>query len=173
MNFSAPGFPVPHYLLESAHVHAHWISNATQPSDPLLPPSLLPSVFPIIIFFSNETALASGGQSIRVCFPALALQRYAFRSLLVWQVWYPCFPRVSRESSPVQLLGLLKNKYHRSQTFSKGKLIFHSPGSWKAQDQMLASFILRTPILFVQAASTLLYACSEDEGELNVLCLFL
>ena len=39
MDCSTPGFPVLHCLLEFAHTHVHWVSDATQPSHPLLPPS--------------------------------------------------------------------------------------------------------------------------------------
>ena len=39
MDCSMPGFPVLHYLLESAQAHVHWIGDAIQPSHPLLPPS--------------------------------------------------------------------------------------------------------------------------------------
>ena len=38
-----PGFPVSHHLPEFAQVHVHWISDAIQPSYPLLPTS--PSAF--------------------------------------------------------------------------------------------------------------------------------
>ena len=38
-NDSMPGFPVPHYLLEFAQVHVHWLGDAIQPSHLLLPPS--------------------------------------------------------------------------------------------------------------------------------------
>ena len=38
MDCSTPGFPVLHCLLELAQTHAHWVSNAVQPSHPLLPP---------------------------------------------------------------------------------------------------------------------------------------
>ena len=38
---STPGFPVPHYLPEFAQTHFHWVSDAIQPSHPLLPPSPL------------------------------------------------------------------------------------------------------------------------------------
>ena len=54
---SMPGFPVPHHFLEFAQVHVHWISDAIQPSYPLLPSLLLPSVFPSIRIFSSELAL--------------------------------------------------------------------------------------------------------------------
>ena len=39
MNCSMPGFPVLHYLLEFAQIHAHWVGDAVQPSHPLSPPS--------------------------------------------------------------------------------------------------------------------------------------
>ena len=34
-----PGFPVLHYLLEFVQTHVHWVSDAIEPSYPLLPPS--------------------------------------------------------------------------------------------------------------------------------------
>ena len=46
-----------HHLLEVAQIHIHWVGDAIQPSHPLLPPSLLPSVVPSIRVFSNEVAL--------------------------------------------------------------------------------------------------------------------
>ena len=39
MSCSTPGFPVLHYLLEFAHTHVYWVSDAIQPSYPLLLPS--------------------------------------------------------------------------------------------------------------------------------------
>ena len=41
MDCSTPGFPVLHYLLEFVQTHVHWVSDAIQPSYPLLPPSPL------------------------------------------------------------------------------------------------------------------------------------
>ena len=38
---SMPNFPVLHRLLELAQTHAHWVSDAIQPSHPLLSPSPL------------------------------------------------------------------------------------------------------------------------------------
>ena len=40
MDYIMPGFTVLHRLLEFAQIHAHCISDAIQPSHPLLPPSL-------------------------------------------------------------------------------------------------------------------------------------
>jgi len=39
MNYSTPGFPVPHHLLELAQTHVLWVSDAIQPSCPLSVPS--------------------------------------------------------------------------------------------------------------------------------------
>ena len=39
MDCSTPGFPVLHHLPEHAQTYAHWISDAIQPSHPLLSPS--------------------------------------------------------------------------------------------------------------------------------------
>ena len=56
MDCSTLGFPRLHYLSEFAQTHAYWVSDAIQPSHPLLPLLLLPSVFPSIRIFSNESA---------------------------------------------------------------------------------------------------------------------
>ena len=39
MDCSMPGFLVPYHLLEFTQAHVHWVSNAIQPSHPLLFPS--------------------------------------------------------------------------------------------------------------------------------------
>ena len=43
MDYSMPGFPVPHHLPEFAQVYVHRVGKAIQPSHPLLPSS--PSAF--------------------------------------------------------------------------------------------------------------------------------
>ena len=58
MDCSTPGFPVHHQLPELVQAHVHRVGDAIQPSHPVLsPPLLLPSVFPSIRVFSNESAL--------------------------------------------------------------------------------------------------------------------
>ena len=52
MACSMPGLPVHHRLPELAQTHVHWFGDAIQPSHPLL---LLPSIFPSIRVFSNES----------------------------------------------------------------------------------------------------------------------
>ena len=54
---SMAGFPVLQYILEFAQTHVHWVDDAIQPSHPLSPPCLLPSIFPSIRVFSSESAL--------------------------------------------------------------------------------------------------------------------
>ena len=54
---STPGFPVHHQLPEFTQIHVHCVRDAIQPSHPLSSPSLLPSIFPNIRVFSNESAL--------------------------------------------------------------------------------------------------------------------
>ena len=54
---STPGLPVRHQLPEFTQSHAHWVSDAIQPSHPLSSTSFLPSIFPSITVFSNESAL--------------------------------------------------------------------------------------------------------------------
>ena len=54
---STPGLPVPHHLPETAQTHVYCIGSATQPFHPLSPSSHLPSIFPSIRVFSNESAV--------------------------------------------------------------------------------------------------------------------
>ena len=57
MNHSMPGFPVRHQLLEFTQTHVHWVSDAIQPSHPLLSPSLPALNLSQHQVFSNESAL--------------------------------------------------------------------------------------------------------------------
>ena len=54
MNRSTPGLPVHHQLPEFTQTHVHRVSDAIQPSHPLL---LLPPIPPSIRVFSNESIL--------------------------------------------------------------------------------------------------------------------
>ena len=57
MGCSIPGFPVLHHLPELAQTHVHWVNDTNQPSHPLLPVLLLPSILPSISVFSDELTL--------------------------------------------------------------------------------------------------------------------
>ena len=58
-----PGLPVPHHLPEFAQTRVHWVSDAIQPSHPLLP-SFLSLVLPASGCFPVSRLFASGGHSI-------------------------------------------------------------------------------------------------------------
>ena len=60
MDCSTPGFPVHHQLLELTQTHVHQVGDAIQSSNHLIlchPLLLLPSVFPTIRVFSDESVL--------------------------------------------------------------------------------------------------------------------
>ena len=57
MDCSTPGLPVHHQHPELAQIHVHRASDVIQPSHPLSSPLLLPSIFPSIRDFSNESVL--------------------------------------------------------------------------------------------------------------------
>ena len=57
MNCSTPGLPVHHQPPESTQTHVHWVDDAIQPSHLCHPLLLLPSIFPSIRVFSNESPL--------------------------------------------------------------------------------------------------------------------
>ena len=54
---STPGLPVHHQLTELTQTYVHWVSDAIQPSHPLLSPSPPALNFSSIRVFSNESAL--------------------------------------------------------------------------------------------------------------------
>ena len=54
---STPGFPVLHCLPELAQTHVHRAGDVIQPSHPSLSLLFLPSIFPSIRVFSNESSL--------------------------------------------------------------------------------------------------------------------
>ena len=57
ISLQASGFLVLHYLLEFAQTHVHGVGDAIQPSHLRSPLLFLPSIFPRIRVFSNESAL--------------------------------------------------------------------------------------------------------------------
>ena len=57
MDCSTPGFPVHHQFLELAQIHNHRVGDAIQHLILCHPLLLLPSIFPSIRVFSNESGL--------------------------------------------------------------------------------------------------------------------
>ena len=68
MDCSMPGFPIHHQLPEHTQTHVHHISDAIQPSHPLLSPSL-----PAFNLSQHQDLFQLGGQSIRVSASASVL----------------------------------------------------------------------------------------------------
>ena len=93
---SIPAFPVLHYLPEFAQTHVHWMDDAIQPSHPLAPLLLLPSIFPSISIFSSH-------QVAKML--ELQLQHQSFQWICMvdflwdWLVWSLCCSGDSQESS--------------------------------------------------------------------------
>ena len=89
MDCSTPGFPVHHRLSELAQTHVHWISDAIQPSHPLLSPS--PPAFNLSQhqgLFQWSQFFISGGQSTRVSASASVLPMNIQDWFpLVWTGW--------------------------------------------------------------------------------------
>ena len=66
MNRSTPGPPVHHQLPEFTQTHVHRVSDAIQPSHPLVPISSCPQSFPASGSFQMSQLFTSGGQCIGV-----------------------------------------------------------------------------------------------------------
>ena len=99
MDCSMPGFPVHHQLQELAQIHVHQVSDAIQPSHPLLSPS---PAFNL----SQHQGLFQWVSSLHQVAKVLELQpqsfQWIFRTdfLQGWLVWSPWSPKDSEESSP-------------------------------------------------------------------------
>ena len=104
MDCDIPGFPIHHQLQKLAQTHVHWVSDAIQPSHPLL--SLSPPAFNLSQHQGLFQWISSFHQVAKVL--ELKLQyksfQWIFRTnfLQDWLVWSPCCPRDSQESSLTQ-----------------------------------------------------------------------
>ena len=102
MNRSTPGLPVHHQLLEFTQTHAHWVSDAIQPSHPLSSPSP-PAPNP-----SQHQGLFQWVNSLHEVAKVLEFQPSASVLPVNTQDWSPlgglvgspCSPRDYQESSP-------------------------------------------------------------------------
>ena len=106
-------FPVLHCLLEFVQTHVHWVSDAIQPSYPPSPLSSLPSIFPTIRVFSNDSALCSGWPkywSFSISPPSEYSGLISFR--IYWLLSH-CCTMDSQESSPASHFKIIS-----SSTFS-------------------------------------------------------
>ena len=101
MNRTTPGLPVHHQLPESTQTHFHWV---VMPSNHLIlwhPLLLLPSIFPSIRVFSNESSSHEVAKVLEFQ-PQQQSFQWTPRTYLLYDglVESPCSPRVSQEFSP-------------------------------------------------------------------------
>ena len=66
LDYSMPGFPVHHQLLEFTQTHVHWVGDAIQPSLLLVVPFSCLQSFPASGSFPMSRLFTSGGQNIGV-----------------------------------------------------------------------------------------------------------
>ena len=102
MDYSMPGFPVHHQLLELTQIHVHQVSDAIQPSHPLLFPS--PPAFSLSQHQGLFQWVSSSHQVVKVLELQLQHQsfQWIFRTDFLYdkQVGFPCSPSDSKGSSP-------------------------------------------------------------------------
>ena len=102
MDCSTPGLPVHHQFPELAHTHFHWVTDAIQPSHPLLTPS--PPTFNLSQHYGIFQWVRSSHQEVKGLEFQLQHQsfQWIFRDDLLQDglVGSPCSPRDSQEISP-------------------------------------------------------------------------
>ena len=102
MDWSMPGSSVLQYLPEFAQIHVHWISDAIQPSHPLMAAASF--AFSLSQPWDLFHWVSSLHQVAKVL--KLQLQQQSFpwifgvNFLQDWLAWFPCSPKDSQESSP-------------------------------------------------------------------------
>ena len=100
MDRRTPGLPVHHQLLEFTQTHLHWVSDAIQPSHPLLSPS--PPAFNLSQHQGLFKWISTLDQVAKVL--EFQPQHQSFQWILRvdvlsdWLIWSPLSPRDSQES---------------------------------------------------------------------------
>ena len=132
MNCNTPGFPVLHYPPEVAQTHVRWVSDAIQPSHPLLSPS--PFDFSLTQHhgcFPVRRLFALGGQSIVASASASVLP-------MSIQGWFP-----------LGLTGLISlqskglSRVFSSITIQKHQFIGTQPSLWS--NSHICTWLLEKP----------------------------
>ena len=153
MDCNMSGHPVPHHLLEFSQIHVHWISDAIQPSHPLLPS------FPAFNLFQHQ-GLFQWVSSLHQVAKVLELQfQHQFFQWLIrvdclydWLVW-SCSPRDSQESSPAPQFGSITFIWKNPKGYACSETCREE--SFFASFQLLGSLaILGVPWLFAVSLQT-------------------
>ena len=92
MYCSTPGLPVHHQFPELTQTHVHWVCDAIHHLILYCSLLLLPSVFPRIRVFSNESVLHIKWPKYWSFSFSISASQWIFRTdfLRDWLVWYPC-----------------------------------------------------------------------------------
>ena len=101
MDYSTPGFPVHHQLLEPAQTHVHWVCDDIQPYHPVIPFSSCLQSFPASGSFQMSQFFAWGGQSIGISASTSVLPvNIQDWSPLGWTGWISLQSKDFQASSP-------------------------------------------------------------------------
>ena len=106
MDCSTPGFPVHHQLLELAHTHVHWVSDAIQPWHPLSSPS--PPAFNLSQHQGLLQGVSSSHQVAKVL--ELQLQHQSFQWIFRTDFFYDWLHLLAVQGTLKSLL-----QHHRSK----------------------------------------------------------
>ena len=98
--WTTPGFPVYHQLPELAQTHIHRAGKAIQPSHPVIPLLLPPSIYPSHRVFSNESVLHIRWPKYWSFSFSISPSNEYSDLIFFRPVGSPCTPRASQESSP-------------------------------------------------------------------------
>ena len=145
MDCNRTGLPDPHYLPEIAQIYVHWVSDAIQPSHSLSPLLLLPSIFPSIRVFSNESALQIRWRKYYSFSISPSNNIQSWFSLGLTGL-FPCSPRDSQESVPAAQFESINSSV---LSFLYGQLSHPYMTTGKTTALTRCTFVVKvTPLLF-------------------------
>ena len=149
MNYSMPGFPVFHYLLDLAQTHVHWVSD-TNPTilSSVTPFSSCPQSFPASGSFPVNQLFASGGQSIGASASESALPMNI-------QGWFPL-----GLTGLISLLSKGLSRVFSSTTVWKYQFWEAQPFLWEAQpflwpNSHIHTWLLEKPVVLCKKVKML------------------
>ena len=132
MDCNKPGFPVLHYLPESAQIHVHWVGDDIQLShisSSVVPFSSCPQSFPASGSFPMSWLFTSGCQSIRASVSALPMNI---------QDWFPL-----GLTCLISLLSKGLSRVFSSTTVQKHQFFSTQPSSW--YNSHICTWLLEKP----------------------------
>ena len=152
MDCSMPGFPVYHQLPEPPQTHVHTVDNAIQPSHPLV---LLPSIFPRIRVFSNESVLCIRWPKYwSFSFSISPSSEYS--GLISFRIdWIDLFAKDSQESSPTPQF---KSSNSSALSFLYCPTLTSIHDYWKNHNLTIQTFVGKVMFLLFNMLSKLVIA---------------